>query len=254
MNNFITVLKSRNEPLFYFGLLCFISAVVFLLLSRVRPLQFLGTNAWYKPLKFALSIGSLCWTMGWYTWYLKLPGQVNVYNWVTIVLLAFELIYIAWQAARGELSHYNRSTPIYAALYGAMALAATFVTLHTGYIGLLFCIKKLPELPDYYLWSIRLGILLFVVFAMEGAAMGGRMSHTIGGPDGDRGLPFLNWGRKFGDPRIAHFVGMHALQILPLMAFYLLKNVWATLFFGVLYGLLALAVLAQALNGRPLIR
>ncbi|WP_431200410.1 hypothetical protein ACRQ5D_21975 [Mucilaginibacter sp. P25] len=205
-------------------------------------------------MKFALSIGSFCWAMGWYTWYLKLPGQVSVYSWVTILLLAFELIYIALQAGRGELSHYNRSSPLYAALYSGMALAATFVTLHTGYIGLLFCTTDIPELPGHYLWAIRIGIFLFVVFAMEGAVMGGRMSHTIGGPDGGRGLPFLNWSRKFGDPRIAHFIGMHALQILPLIAFYVLKNVRWTQFFGVLYGCLALAVLVQALNGKPLFK
>lgn len=168
--------------------------------------------------------------------------------------MGFILLYIAFQAARGQLSHFNRSSPLYAALYGVMGLAGVIVTLYTAYFGILFCTGKFPELPDYYLWSIRLGIFLFVIFAFEGAVMGGRNSHTIGGPDGGRGLPLLNWSQKFGDPRIAHFVGMHALQVLPLLAFYVLKNVKFTVFAWVVYGVLAWMILVQALNGRPLVR
>ncbi|RFZ85065.1 hypothetical protein DYU05_05540 [Mucilaginibacter terrenus] len=254
LNGFVTELRARNEVLFYFGLLCLLCAVVFLFAARVSQVQVSGTNAWYKPLKFALSIGIYCFTMAWYAWYLRLPGQVSLYSWVTVVLLGFELFYITFQAGRGQLSHYNRSTPLYAALYSGMALAATAVTLYTGYIGILFCSRPLPYLPDYYLWAIRISIFLFVVFAMEGAVMGGRMSHTIGGTDTGGGLPFLNWSRQFGDPRIAHFVGMHALQLLPLVAFYLVKNVRFTLLFGAVYALLAVLVLIQALNGRPLVK
>ena len=240
--------------MFYFGLLCLLSSLTFILLASFSRAQITGSNAWYKPTKFALSIGVLCWTMGWLMYDLNLPRQVSIYNWVTIILLGFELVYIALQAARGQLSHFNSSTPLYAVLYALMGLAATAVTLHTAYIGILFCTRPLPQLPDYYLLSIRLGIFLFVIFALEGAVMGARNAHTIGGPDGGGGLPFLNWSRQFGDPRIAHFIGMHALQLLPLLAFYLLKDVKLTWLAALVYSAIAVLMLAQALNGRPLLR
>lgn len=254
MTYFFTTLKFRNEPLFYFGLLCLFSAVTFLCAARISQIQVAGTNAFYKPFKFALSIGIFSWTMGWYTWYLDRPVQISYYSWTTIALLGFELFYIAFQASRGQLSHYNRSTPFYSFILTIMAVAAIGVTFYTAYIGVLFCIRTFPQLPVYYLWSIRMGIFLFVVFALEGLVMGARGAHTVGGPDGGGGIPVLNWTRKMGDLRIAHFVGMHALQVLPLISFYVLKNVRFMFLLAVIYGLVAVLILLQALNGKPLIR
>ena len=110
--------------------------------------------------------------MGWYTGYLDLPGQVTTYSWTTIILLGFELFYITFQAARGQLSHYNVSSSLHTSLTAAVAFAAIAATLYTGYIGVLFCAGKFPELPSYYLGAIRIGVFLFVIFAFEGAIMG----------------------------------------------------------------------------------
>jgi hypothetical protein len=184
---FIEELQHRNPTLFWFGLFNFALALIFFFLSRSTSLEVLGANAWYKPIKFALSIGILGWTMAWYMAYLNQPSVVSGFNWLYVIAMGFEIIYIAIQAGKGELSHFNISTPIYNFLYAGMAIAASAVTLFTAYIGLLFFSRSFPELPDYYLWAIRLGIVLFVVFAFEGFVMGSRLSHTIGGPDGGAG-------------------------------------------------------------------
>ncbi len=250
MTDFLENLKLRNEPLFYFGIICFALAILFLALTKVSSVQITGVNAWYKPFKFALSIAVYSITIAWYVWYLP-SFNSKLFNWSVIVLLGFEIIYISIQAARGQLSHFNLSTPMYSVLYGFMALAATAVTFYTAYIGLLFFKNDFSNLPIYYLWSIKIAIIIFVVFSLEGFVMGSRLSHTIGGNDGDAGLPLVNWSNKYGDPRIAHFIGMHALQVLPILSYYLLKNTRATFIAGALYGILALFTLVQALNGKP---
>lgn len=253
MADFLQQLYSRNATLYYFGLVCFILALLFILLSRTSNVQVYNVSAWYKPFKFALSIGLYAWTMAWYCDYLP-NFDIKLFNWTTIVLLGFEIIYIAIQANRGQLSHFNVSSPMYSVLYMCMASAASIVTIYTAYIGLLFFTQSFPSLSNHYLWAIRLGIIIFVVFSFEGFVMGSKMTHTIGGPDGGPGIAMLNWSTKYGDPRIAHFIGMHALQVLPIMAYYFLKNTKMTFALAGLYALLAIYTLMLALAGRPLFK
>jgi len=254
MKDFIETLKYRNEQLFVFGLICLAAAIAFLFLTRITNTQVMGINAWYKPFKFAFSTFIFAWTMGWLCEYLNQPVNVNIYSWVVIIFLGFEIVYIAWKAGQGQLSHFNESDVFHRTMFSLMAFAATLVTLWTAYIGLLFFSDKVTTLPDYYLWGIRMGILLFVIFSLEGFIMGVKMAHSVGGPDGSPGLPVVNWSRKFGDLRISHFLGMHALQVIPLLAYFIIKNTKAILAFSSIYFLLTLFLFVMALQGRPLIR
>jgi hypothetical protein len=253
MKQFIETIYHRNEILFYFGLINVVVAVCFFVLTQTTSTQVMGISAWYKPTKFALSTVLYSWAMAWFISYLP-SFNTTIFSWSVVVLLGFEVAYIAFQAGRGQLSHYNVSTPMYSALFSMMALAATLVTLYTAYVAVLFFANKFTSLPNYYLWSIRLGLIIFVLFSFEGFVMGSRLSHTVGIEDGSKGIPFLNWSLSHGDLRIAHFIGMHALQVLPLLSLYILKNTKATIFVSILYGLLALFVLIQALNGTSIFK
>jgi hypothetical protein len=253
MMDFIQQLKSRNETLFYYGFICLVVAFVFLLLTKFTTTQVYNVNAWYKPFKFAFSTFLFAWAMAWYCHYLP-SFNIKLFNWVVILLLGFEIIYIAFQASKGQLSHYNISTPVYSVLYSMMALAATLVTLYTAYVGILFFKNDFPNLPTYYLWAIRLGILIFVIFSFEGFAMGSRLNHSVGALNDNSNWFVLGWSKTVGDLRVSHFIGMHALQVLPVLSYYFLKTTKLTIGLSIIYGLLALITLIQAIQGRPLIK
>lgn len=250
----IEILKERSLLLFWFSTINLIAAIVLLVLSFATPIEFGGTNAWYKPLKFALSTAILCYSLTWYLGYLPKDNANLLVSWVIVITLGFEVVYIAWQAARGQASHFNLSTPFYSFMFSLMAIAATAATVAIGYLGLRFFANSFSELPNHYLWAIRCGFVIFVIFSFEGFLMGARLAHTIGESDGGTGIPFLNWSTTAGDLRVAHFIGMHALQVLPLLSYYLLKDVKLTIALSVCYLLLAVFVLIQALGGNSLLK
>ncbi len=251
MISFISELKSRNESLFYYGSVCLGLGLLFFILSKTTTTQVYGVNAWLKPFKFALSTFLFAWAMAWYCHYLEGFNQ-PLFNWSVILLLGFEIVYIAIMASKGEISHYNTSSPLYASLFSMMALAATLVTLFTAFVGFQFFTQSFPQLPPYYLWAIRLSILIFVVFSFEGFAMGSRLSHTVGAVNDNSNLWILGWSKTVGDLRVSHFIGMHALQVLPVLSFYLIKNTKGTVIVAIQYGILGAFTLVQALQGKPL--
>lgn len=253
MNDFLSLLKSENPPLFYFGLICLVGATFCLLAVRLRPVQLLGTSAWYKPFKFFLSTTFFVWTMGWLLQHLEGEQMIAVYSWAMIALLAFENGYILLQASRGQLSHFNQKNGFYAFMYSLMALAAVGISIGTVLIAIPFFTREISGISSSYLWGIRLGISVFVVFSMQGLMMGGRLAHTVGKPDGSPGLPVVNWSRTAGDLRIAHFLGLHALQAIPLAGWLLPSPGWVMLF-AALYAAAVMWVLMQALRGKPLVR
>ncbi len=247
---FLETLRHRNEVLFYFGSISFLMALGCFFLVYLYPIKLQGASAWYKPFKFWISSGLLAYTMGWYLHYLGQGPNIKWYSWGLVFLLLVEDIYISFQASKGTLSHFNKTTHFHEFMFGVMGLCAVAIALWTAYFGLLFFTQSLPQLEPAYLWGIRLGIIVFVVFALEGLVMGARLAHTVGAADGAEGLPIVGWSRKHGDLRIAHFLGMHALQIIPLVSFYLLKDVKWAISFGIIYLLITTFTFWWAMQGK----
>jgi hypothetical protein len=251
--NFFSQLQRRNPLLYWFGWLNFLAALVCIVMIQTTGTIVLGINAWIKPMKFYLSIGIFCWTMAWYLYHLQQQRAVRAYSWMSVIVFIIETVIITWQAANGRLSHFNVSTPLYGMLFTIMGIAITILALWTLWIAVLFFRQKQFDAPMGYIWGIRLGIVLFVIFSFEGGMMAGRLSHTVGAPDGSAGLPVLNWSREYGDLRIAHFFGMHALQLLPLLGYFVFRKKQQIVAVSIVYFLAVSFVLLRALQGIPLI-
>ena len=108
--------------------------------------------------------------------------------------------------------------------------------------------------PSFRL-AVQLGIWLTIVGCAVGGYMGGLSGHTVGAPDGGPGLPFLSWSTVFGDWRVAHFIGLHALQVFLLAGWW--SKTWhrASLFLwslGVAYASLLAVVIWLTWNAKSL--
>lgn len=251
--NFLQNFQQINPVLFWFVLANVCSAGLFILLTFTSHKAVNGVNAWYKPFKFASSTAIYLFTMAWFCTHLPML-DVSLFSWVNVLLFTFEVGYIAIQAGRQQASHFNVSTPFYSVMFGLMGIAAVLIAIYGAYVGWLFFTFTPTTLSAATLWAIRLSCILFLIFSLEGLMMGSRLSHAVGAASADHFVPVVKWSKTRGDLRIAHFVGMHAIQVIPFLSMTLVKSVGGIVFVSGVYLLFALFVLWQALNGRPLIQ
>jgi hypothetical protein len=252
----------RNPVLAWTGWLHVALLVLFVVLAFFDGRTVTGVNPWLKPSKFAISIAVYTFTLAWFMPHLAhYRRAVKLISWGTCFVFVGEMICIISQAARGVPSHFNISTAYDASVFSMMGLLIIFNTLLVIITLVLFFGRTAP-LPPAYLWGIRLGILLFLLASVEGYAMIDNMAHTVGLPDGGAGLPVVNWSTRAGDLRVAHFLGFHALQILPLAGYSFSR--WRTdavrrravacvLALGLVYLAVFTLLFWQASEGRPLL-
>jgi hypothetical protein len=262
VRDLLTKIYRRNPVLALAGWLHVALLLLFVCAAFFDGRTVTGVNPWIKPSKFAASFIIYTFTLAWLLHYLShYRRTIKFINWGTAFVFVGETICIASQAARGVPSHFNISTAYDSTVFSLMGMLITFNTLLVLIMLFLFFRKTTPLAPAY-VWGIRLGILLFFLSSVEGYAMASNMAHTVGLPDGGPGLPIVNWSTRAGDLRVAHFLGFHALQILPLAGYSLARwradavrrrAVAFVLAFGLIYFMVFSLLFLQASHGRPLI-
>jgi len=263
LRNAFQMLHQGNAVLAIIGLAHLIAGLLLVLYLPFESRQVLGINLWIKPIKFYLSSAIYLWTFALFLPYLepRHPKAVRFIAWSISIAMIVENACITVQAARGTLSHFNETSPFDGIVFGIMGMFIAFNTIVVLHATLLFFLTS-PVIARPYLWGIRLGLLIFMFGSMIGGMMVGLRSHNVGVTMGEAGLPFVNWSTQGGDLRIAHFLGLHGLQIIPLVGYLIARFEKATTAFrSVLYVLLVAIAYAgvtallygQAMSGYPLI-
>jgi hypothetical protein len=264
MREFLRELYRRNPPLVALGWLLVAAFLFAFVASFFDARTVTGANTWIKPMKFCLSVTAYLWTLAWFLHDVRDNRRsFKFISYGVTILMFIEMVCLYNQAARGVPSHFNFSTTYDAIIFSMMGMMIYLNLLFDLWVFVLFLVKK-PVIPNSYLWGIRLGFFLFLIFALQGQMMIARQTHSVGVPDGGPGLSIVNWSTTGGDLRIAHALGLHALQIIPLigwlffnyrdrLGFIGLHSAAFTALFALIYAGVCFGLLALALAGRPLI-
>ena len=226
--------RAASPPLFATGVSFLALTGLSLLVLAVDHRVITGSPAWLKPTKFAISTAAYCLTLAWVAAQVGRPSRLlSGAGWVIAVVLIIEVGIIDLQAARGTTSHFNIAAPLDAALFAVMGLGIATLLLASIAATVAVCRASFADRP--WGWALRLGMVVTVVGMSLGGLMLGptpaqlaaievgghpatRGSHTVGGPDSGPGLAMTGWSRVHGDLRVPHFVGLHAIQTIPLLA------------------------------------
>jgi hypothetical protein len=241
-----------------------------------------GVPIWLKPLKFSISIAIYSATVAWLLSLLHTRQRLGWWIGTVIAATMFgEMVIIVGQVIRGRQSHFNVATALDGTLYTVMGATIATTWVATAVLAVVLLRQRIGDRAGAL--AVRIGILvalagMAVGFLMtqpraaqletpDGAAPSIVGAHGVGVADGGPGLPLVNWSTTGGDLRVGHFIGMHGLQAVPLLAFALAYlgtrvvrladervRVRLVLVGGLAYAALTVLVTWQALRGQSLVR
>lgn len=190
-----------------------------------------GAPIWLKPFKFGVSTAIYAVTLAvLITYVVRGRRLARATGTVFSVMMLGELAAITTQVIRGTTSHFNYQTSVDGAIWRAMAVMIVIAWLCNLVLAVVLLRQRLADRPMASALRLGIGVALVgmaVAFLMttpplgvapaaeDGSIVG---AHSVGVPDGGAGLPVVGWSTEAGDLRVAHFLGIHALQAIPLIA------------------------------------
>lgn len=260
---FFADLHARDRLLSLFGWLLLASVPAFGALGLLNAGAAHALLPWIKPIKFAVSFATFVWTVSLFLNEVRIPGwQRRLARRAMVGSVIIEMLCLAAQAWRN--APIASAGPVDFWIQQATTAMVSVNTVLTVWLLLVFCGKRerIKITDAAQIAAIRLSIIIFLAGNAVGGYMLARGSHTVGATDGGPGLPFVNWSTIAGDLRIAHFIAIHAIQIVPLFAWIVWKMAprpalahrrTAVLVVSVLVALAVGGTFVQAALGHPLL-
>ena len=256
-----TTVKKNSPILYWIVIVHFVFAIGSILGSLIDDRTLMGVNVWIKPLKFSISTAIYILTVGFLiTLYPFSKRKKNLINTIVSWTLLIEIGLIIYQGSRGVQSHFNLSNLFDGLIFAAMGILIAINVLIMA-LFIFETIRLKLKTSKLLQWAILLGWIIVFFGSWVGGQMISLMSHNIGVEDGGPGLPLVNWSTIAGDLRVAHFFGLHGLQIIPIFALLISKK-WTTAsrnqmiivtVFGLAYALWIGYTFYQAKQGLPFI-
>lgn len=207
-------MSSSSKFLIIYGLLMLLALILTYTWSLHDDRMIREVGVWVKPMKFMAATSLFALTT---VWVLKVADshvdQAEVFNWIVAMLVItslFEVVYISYQASQALPSHYNVSDSFHAFMFGMMAIAAVGLTATQAWLAWEIWKEQGGAVMPVKTLGVIIGLVLtFVLSTISGFLLGGNQ------PPAGQGLPIVGW-HLVKDIRPAHFLGVHAQQLIPL--------------------------------------
>jgi hypothetical protein len=180
-----------------------------------------GPLSWRKPILFGFSFGITVLTLGWVLSFL--PRRRGL-GWLLAGALGVasvaEVLLITMQRWRGVPSHFNEATAFDAAVFNAMGVMVAVAALVIAMVTVLSfaSLRAAPSMAA----AIRVGLVLLVAGQLLGGAI---IANGMGKSEAQAVAAGSTFGAA-GGMKVPHAVSLHAVQLLPALAWLLGFTGW----------------------------
>ncbi|MCX6294105.1 MAG: hypothetical protein NT127_07410 [Sphingobacteriales bacterium] len=172
--------------------------------------------------------------------YLNNEVQRSFLTWGLLVTTFLQTSGILFQSLRGVSSFFKQNTPFDDLIFNLQIVNYfVFFILMVVITYLLYFQKKNTE-SQHFTWGIRLGLVIFLI----GLSIGFYMMLVYGNFESIKDSFILN--KKHGNLIIPFFLGIHGLQIIPLLSYYIFQNKRQVVNFAWLYFIMMVVFLFMA--------
>jgi len=218
-----------------------------------------GPVSWRKAITFGFSFGITTFSLAWVMNFLP---KYRLRNWLLMgtlgVAMFVEVFLVTMQRWRGTASHFNFTTPFDAAVFSWMGVMIGFV----GIVVLLMTLWSFFSLKtsSSMALAIRVGLVLLVISQTFGGITIGNGLQKVFEPETQKfvssGIESASIFGTAGNMKVPHAVTLHAIQVLPLLAWLLFftrrsesRRTKTTLMAAVGYIGLAVVIAIQTFSG-----
>ncbi|TDD81634.1 hypothetical protein E1293_18205 [Actinomadura darangshiensis] len=215
MRAFWTSGRKAERAAYAVGAALMLSGLLHLVVFAVDGGPWTGPVSWRKPVTFGLSFGLTLVTIAWVSSFVRLGDRArNVVLGVFAADCVVEVALITLQAWRKVPSHFNEETAFDTVVTRMLAagggiLVVTLVTLAVA------SFRRNPETAPSMRLAVRVGFAALLFALASGAAMIARGVTKV--ESGDQQAAY----HIVAALKPAHFVTMHAILVLPLLAWLL---------------------------------
>jgi hypothetical protein len=225
LRSYWTRAEGYQKFLYFIGALLLLSAVFHTGVLIVTGGSLEGPISWRKPILFGEAFGLTAISVAWVMTFLP---KRQVVGWLLAGALGLanfgEVVWVAMQQWRGVPSHFNFSTPFDAAAFVAASylIRATAAVIAIVTLWTFFSLQA----PRSLKWAIRAGMVLLLVSQLFGLMIVFNGLSKVRDPQTGA---FISDGLKSaaifgaaGTMKMPHALTLHAIQLLPALAFVLL--------------------------------
>jgi hypothetical protein len=211
----------RAERIAYaVGAALFLSGTVHAIVLIATGGSWLGPLSMRKAVTFGLSFGLTLASVAWATSFLTLrPRLRNVLLGAFTAASVVEVALVSTQVWRGVPSHFNFETPFDNAVSMTLAVGGGVIIVTVIGFTAAALVEPGPDAPSLRL-AIRAGLVVLLIALATGAVMIGR--GVVAARGGDPQLAYTTAGAL----KPLHAVAMHAILVLPAIAWLLRFTRW----------------------------
>lgn len=210
--------QPSQTPMYVVGMVLVVSGLFHVLVFLISGGTWEGPISWRKPILFGITGGLTTISVAWVMSYLTQRKSLLIMSWIFAVSMFIEVGLITMQKWRGVASHFNAATTFDQTVF---ALMGTLIMIVAVIIGILTVrsFKVLNANPEMKL-AIRAGLIFLNLTNILGIILVAYGNYIMRVSPGH--VP--NIFGQAGMIKVPHGLAVHAIQVLPILAWLLNFN------------------------------